>query len=123
MNHATSAQPVYLQLTATYRPPREPVRPLKPVWLDIDQCGDSEYSIPAGFSDTHWDWSVNVPGNIVGMIGHVHGHGIGVEATNESRGGASICRSTATPDPKDSHRILKMGTCVGDPVATVKAGD
>jgi hypothetical protein len=49
---------------------------VKPVWLDIDQCGDSEYSIPAGFSDTHRDWTVNVPGKIVAALGHVHGHGV-----------------------------------------------
>jgi Stress up-regulated Nod 19 len=122
MNHATTGQTVYVQLTVTYRPSWETVKPLKPVWLDIDQCGDSEYSIPAGYSDTHWDWRVNVPGKVVAMIGHVHGHGIAVEATNESKGGASICRSTATPDPNDSHRVLAMSTCTGDPLATVRAG-
>jgi hypothetical protein len=58
------------------------VKPLKPVWLDIDQRGDSEYSIPAGFSDTHWDWAVNVPGKVVAMFGHIHGHGVAVEATS-----------------------------------------
>src|SRR5829696_1489105 len=42
------------------------------------------YSIPAGASDTHWDWNVNVPGNVVAMIGHVHKYGVSVEATNES---------------------------------------
>ena len=24
-----------------------------PLWLDIDGCGDSEYSAPVGYSDTH----------------------------------------------------------------------
>jgi Stress up-regulated Nod 19 len=122
MNHDATQKTVYFQIRVTYRPSWENVRPLKPVWLDIDQCGDSKYSIPAGFSDTHWDWSVNVPGNIVAMIGHVHGHGIAVEATNESKGGELICRSKATPDPDDLHRILKMSTCVDDPVARVQAG-
>jgi hypothetical protein len=123
MNHHPEPKTVYFEITVTYRPSWESVRPLKPVWLDIDQCGDSEYSIPAGFSDTHRNWSVNVPGNVVAMIGHVHGHGIAVEATNESRGGASICRSIATPDPTDLHRILNMSTCVGDPVARLKQGE
>jgi hypothetical protein len=103
MNHATSSKTVYVQVTFTIRPSWESVARLKPVWLDIDQCGDSEYSIPAGYSDTHRDWKVNVPGKVVAMLGHVHGHGIAVEATNESKGGASICRSTATLDPMDVH--------------------
>jgi hypothetical protein len=122
MNHATTGRTVYFQLTVTYRPSWESVKPLKPVWLDVDQCGDSEYSIPAGYSDTHWDWKVNVPGKVVAMIGHVHGHGIAVEATNESRGGTSICRSTATADPNDIHRVLAMSTCTGDPLAIVQTG-
>lgn len=123
MNHSTSAQTVYLQVTYTYRPSWEPVQRVRPVWLDIDQCGDSEYSIPAGYSDTHRDWSVNVPGRLVTMIGHVHGHGVAVEATNESTGGASICRSTATLHPTDPHRVLAMSTCSADPVAYLRAGD
>jgi hypothetical protein len=123
MNHTEQDKTVYLQVTYTTRPSSEPVNPVKPVWLDIDQCGDSEYSIPAGYSDTHWDWKVNVPGNVVSMLGHVHGHGIAVEATNESRGGASICRSVATLDPTDVHSVLSMSTCVGDPVlARVRTG-
>jgi len=122
MNHSTSTKTVYVQVTFTIRPSWESVRPLKPVWLDIDQCGDSEYSIPAGFSDTHWDWKVNVPGKVVAMIGHLHGHGVAIEATNESRGGQSICKSVATLDPMDVHSVLSMSTCVGDPLATISAG-
>lgn len=122
MNHTPDVQMVFVEVTVTYRPSWEPVKPVTPVWLDIDPCGDSEYSIPAGFSDTHWDWTVNVPGTVVSAAGHVHGHGIAVEATNESRGGTSICRSEATLDPMDTHRVLAMGTCVGDPLATLRRG-
>ena len=111
MNHSTESKTVYVQVTYKVRPSWESVKRVRPVWLDIDQCGDSEYSIPADYSDTHRDWRVNVPGTVVAMLGHVHGHGIAVEATNESRGGQSICRSTATADPTDTHSILKMSTC------------
>lgn len=122
MNHETTAKTVYVQVTFTTRPSWESVQRVRPVWLDIDQCGDSEYSIPAGYSDTHWDWKVNVPGNVVAMFGHVHGHGVFVEATNESRGGTSICKSVATLDPMDVHSVLKMSTCTGDPLARVSQG-
>jgi hypothetical protein len=122
MNHSAGSQTVYVQVAYSYRPPWESVKPLRPVWLDIDQCGDSEYSIPEGFSDTHWDWNVNVPGKIIGMIGHLHGHGVAIEATNESEGGKSICKSVATLDPKDVHAVLAMSSCVADPVASVRQG-
>ena len=122
MNHSPTDKTVYVQLTVTTRPSWESVMSVRPVWLDIDQCGDSEYSIPAGFSDTHWDWTVNVPGKVVAALGHVHGHGVAVQATNESEGGRSICRSTATLDPASVHNVLAMSTCTGDPLATVRSG-
>lgn len=122
MNHATSSRTVYVQVTYKIRPTWESVKRVRPVWLDIDQCGDSQYSIPEGPSDTHRDWRVNVPGRVVAMLGHVHGHGVAVEATNESLAGQSICRSEARLDPMDRHRVLSMSSCSGDPVATVASG-
>jgi hypothetical protein len=123
MNHTTAPKTVYVKVTYTYRPAWESVQRLKPVWLDIDQCGDSEYSIPAGFSDTHWDWNANVPGKVMAAIGHLHGHGVAIEATNESRAGASICKSVATLDPNDVHSVMSMSTCTGNPLAAIGQGD
>jgi hypothetical protein len=120
MNHSTTEQTVYIAVTYTYRPSWESVKRVRPVWLDIDQCGDSEYSIPAGFSDTHWDWNVNVPGKVVAAIGHIHGHGVAVEAT---KGATSICKSVATLDPADVHSVLAMSTCTGDPLARLRLGN
>jgi len=57
------------------------------------------------------------------MLGHVHGHGIAVEATNESRGGASLCRSVATLDPDDVHAVRAMSTCAGTPLGHLRYGD
>jgi hypothetical protein len=43
-----------------------------PVWLDIDGCGDSEYTAPVGYSDTHVDWTSNVDGRFIALGGHLH---------------------------------------------------
>jgi Stress up-regulated Nod 19 len=115
MNHSADEKTVYVQVTFKTRPSWESVNSVRPVWLDVDQCGDSEYSIPAGYSDTHWDWKVNVPGKVVAALGHVHGHGIAVEATNRS-GRKSICRSEATLDPNSVHNVLAMSTCPPQPI-------
>ena len=122
MNHSTEQKTVYVQVTFETQPWWASLSSVRPVWLDIDQCGDSEYSIPAGYSDTHRDWKVNVPGKVVAALGHVHGHGTAVEATNESDGGASICRSVATLDSMDVHSVLAMSTCTRDPLARVQSG-
>jgi hypothetical protein len=131
MNMMPMEQTVYLDVTFTYRSGSANLKPVKPVWLDVDQCGDSEYTVPAGESDTHWDWNVNVPGRVVAIGGHVHteGHGVRIEATNETTG-ASICNSVATyggsPEYIDMMGmpwISDMSRCIADPVATVAAGD
>jgi hypothetical protein len=123
MNMTMEAKTVYVQVTYTYRPSWEAVKPLKPVWLDVDECGDSEYATPAGPSDTHWDWTVNVPGTLMAMIGHLHGHGVRIEATDESQGGLSPCSSVATLDRMDVHTVLSMSTCVGSPLGRLHPGD
>jgi len=122
MNHTTQSKTVHVKVTYTYRPAWESVKRLKPVWLDIDQCGDSEYSIPDGFSDRHRDWNVNVPGKVMGAIGHLHGHGVAIEATDESRGGATICRSEAMLDPDDPHTVMAMSPCPDGPLADLRQG-
>jgi hypothetical protein len=98
------------------------------VWLDIDQCGDSEYSIPAGPSDSHWDWNVNVPGRVVAIGGHVHDEGVRIEATNQSTG-QSICNSVGSYggspqyiDMMGRARLSGMTRCIADPVATISRG-
>jgi hypothetical protein len=129
MNHSTSEKTVYVQVSYTYRPSWESVKRVRPVWLDIDQCGDSEYSIPTGFSDTHWDWNVNVPGKVVAGFGHLHGHGVAIEATKATAQTPLgdhetdvICKSVATLDPMDVHSVLSMSSCAGDPLAVVQTG-
>ena len=69
----------------------------KPLWLDIDGCGDSEYTTPVGYNDATADWASTVGGRMIGMSGHLHdvditnsapctqhcpekGHGIAVSA-------------------------------------------
>jgi hypothetical protein len=52
----------------TFPPPLE----AKPLWLDIDGCGDSEYTIPTGYSDTTTTWTSNVTGKMIAIAGHLH---------------------------------------------------
>jgi hypothetical protein len=53
-----------------------------PLWLDVDGCGDSEYTAPIGYSDTHdprqnadfgtYGWISTVSGRMIAMAGHMH---------------------------------------------------
>ena len=70
VNKAAVAKNLSVEIVYQYRTAGgEDARPL---WLDIDGCGDSEYSAPLGYSDTHSDWTSTVNGRIIGMAGHLH---------------------------------------------------
>lgn len=72
MNHEAQPKTVYVQVVFRTRSSAATPKPVKPAWLDIDNCGDSRYSIPTGYSDRHADWTVNRTGYMVGMAGHTH---------------------------------------------------
>lgn len=69
-----------------------------PVWLDIDQCSDSEVDTPAGYSDIGYEWRSTLNGNIVAIGGHVHDQGIAISAENATTG-EPICVSRAAYEP------------------------
>jgi hypothetical protein len=124
---------VYFSVTFTYVPASTPgMKDVEPVWMDIDQCGDSHVSIPAGRSSQTWVWNVNRPGPMLTVGGHVHDYGINLLVRNDTTGQV-ICDSRASfgTDPLyiDHHgfkHISKMSTCGGpgmQPIAQLKSGD
>jgi hypothetical protein len=74
----TDAKSVYIEVVYRYITNGMQAVPL---WLDIDGCGDSEYTIPTGYSDTHVDWTSTIDGRFLGAAGHLHD----VDITNISR--------------------------------------
>jgi hypothetical protein len=72
MNFEHEPQTVFIEAVVRYRPLSARIKPLTPLWFDIDNCRDSEYRIPSGYSDTHWDWTSTREGYVVGIGGHVH---------------------------------------------------
>jgi hypothetical protein len=74
VNLNTQAKTVYVQVIYRTRPNSE-TEPTRPLWLDIDSfCngGDSEYTIPTGYSDTHVDWTSTIDGRVINAWGHLH---------------------------------------------------
>jgi len=94
MNMMEEPQTVYLEFTFTYRPGTDSVKAVTPVWLDVDNCANSEYSIPAGYSDQHWSWTSSLEGNVIAIGGHVHDFGIAVSAEHVQTG-SFFCTSVA----------------------------
>jgi hypothetical protein len=74
----TASKSVYIEIVFRYRSTGIAATPL---WLDIDGCGDSEYTAPTGYSDTHADWTSTISGRWLGISGHMHD----VDITNLQR--------------------------------------
>jgi hypothetical protein len=74
VNLNTQSKTVYVQVVFRWRPLAETEK-ARPVWLDIDNfCngGDSEYTIPTGYSDTHVDWTSTFDARVINAWGHLH---------------------------------------------------
>lgn len=78
---STSYQQVSIQVTYRYRTDSSVIGS-NPLWFDVDGCGDSEYTVPVGYSDTHdprqnadfgtYGWISTVSGRMIAMAGHMH---------------------------------------------------
>lgn len=125
MNMSPRPQQVYLTLQVSWVDADDArLAEVTPVWLDVDNCGDSQYTVPAGRSHTTWTWQSPLAGDIVAVGGHVHDNGISITLSNATRE-EEICESVAGfgTDPRYRGHIESMSTCTGDPVATVAEGD
>jgi hypothetical protein len=55
MNHSQETKTVFFTFKVKWLPgTTEGIRPLTPVWVDINNCRTSEYAAPAGPSSEHW---------------------------------------------------------------------
>lgn len=95
MNMDPYEKTVYFEYTFTWEPAGSSnLARTRPIWLDVDQCGDSEIEAPAGYSDLHWNWEADRSGRFVTAAGHIHDYGISVAFYNHSRN-EPVCTSVA----------------------------
>ncbi|GIU85368.1 MAG: hypothetical protein KatS3mg008_2143 [Acidimicrobiales bacterium] len=129
---STQDQQVIIEMTYDWVPSSTPgMKRMDPVWLDIDQCGDSEYEVPAGPSSRSWTWRVNRPGKLIGLGGHLHDGGTWIDVVHRQTG-QLLCRSFAfyggDPAYRDHHgvdHLSAMWVCGepnGFPIAELQNG-
>jgi hypothetical protein len=122
MNFSSAPKTVYISITYTIAGART-TTPVRSLWLDAGGCLSSAYNIPAGASERDWSWTATTGGRLVFLNGHQHVDGVHVKAADVTTGGV-LCDSYAEYGEMGGMRaIMKMGTCVGDPVATIARGD
>jgi hypothetical protein len=126
MNMSMKAQHVHVQITFYTMPTSAHLHAVTPMWLDENECHNSEYSIPAGRSDTAWNYKVPaaIAGDIVAISGHVHDYGKHISVT-DTTSGKLICNSRARYGQIAAYdkNIDSMSGCTGDPLAVIHTGD
>ncbi|HEX6382949.1 MAG TPA: hypothetical protein VF180_17135 [Acidimicrobiia bacterium] len=125
MNHSAGPKSVFFQLKVRWSPAAAGgVRPLTPIWLDMNNCRTSEYAVPAGPSSSHWTWTSNLTGRIVATAGHVHDGGVRTTLTNQTTR-QHLCTSWAGWGKKSAFQgsIESMSGCTWDRVGTVQKGE
>jgi hypothetical protein len=125
MNHGAAARSVFFRLKVRWSSAAAGgVRPLTPIWLDMNNCRTSEYAVPAGPSSSHWRWTSNLTGRVVATAGHVHDGGVRTTLTNQTTG-EHLCTSWAGWGENAAFRgsIESMSGCTWDRVGSVKKGE
>lgn len=124
MNHATTPQSVWLTAKVAHVPASTAgMKPVTPVWMDVSNCGDSEYTAPAGRSATPWSWKSTMTGRIVAAGGHVHAGGVGLTLDNASTK-QRICSSRAGYGTMSlAGMVTSMSLCTWDSLGTVRRGE
>jgi hypothetical protein len=125
MNHSAETKTVFFTFKVSWVPgSTSGVRPITPVWVDINNCRTSEYSAPAGPSSEHWSWKSTITGRIVSAGGHVHTGGVRTVLTNATTG-RHVCTSWAGYGKKPAYQgtIESMSYCSWDSLGVVRAGE
>jgi stress up-regulated protein Nod 19 len=124
MNHSAAPQTVWFDAVVHHVPLATPgMKPVTPVWLDVNDCSNSQYAVPSGHSATPWDWRSSVTGRIVAAAGHVHAGGQGVTLDNATTG-QRICASRAAYGTEAmAGMVTSMSTCSWDSLGVVHRGD
>ena len=125
MNHNAAPRSVFFRLKVRWsHAAAGGIRPVTPIWLDMNNCRTSEYAVPPGPSSSHWTWTSNLTGRIISTAGHVHDGGVRTTLTNKTTG-QHLCTSWAGWGKKPAFRgsIESMSVCAWDRVGTVQKGE
>lgn len=124
MNHSETPQVVFYETVVHHVPASTPgMKAVTPAWLDVNNCLNSEYAVPAGKSTTEWSWTSNLTGRVVAAGGHVHAGGMGLMLDNATTN-VRMCSSRAGYGSGAlDGMVTSMSTCAWDSLGALRAGD
>lgn len=126
MNMGDQTKDLFIQVRFAYVEDTSELRGVKPFWIDINNCGNSQYETPAGDHTEVRDFTVTpeMAGRVVAIGGHLHDHGTHISAT-DATSGRMLCDAAAgyDNDPSYMGHIDTVGGCLGRSIGRIRAGD
>jgi len=131
MNESTVSRNVRVVVDFDYVPLKEPgYKPIRPLWLDVNQCGTSEVPAKTGKYSYTYTWNATIAGKLLGIGGHLHDSGVDMDIYLND---VLICKSVAHYGETPAYiglmgetHISSISTCYGsesNPVAHFNVGD
>jgi hypothetical protein len=136
MNMNSLPADVFIEVAYTHAPVSTPgLKPVTPVWLDINQCGTSEMPAKTGQYNYQYEWTSTKTGKLLGIGGHLHDGGTNLTI---HKNGQLVCDSVATYGGRPEYiegpgagmpgmaHISEMKRCQGTaaaPVTSIVVGD
>jgi len=112
-NFTDTPSEVYVEVKFTHVPDDPHMRHVTPVWIDQAICMGSDFSVPAGYSDSYVYWESTLRGKMVAAGGgHVHNFGTSTVLEDSSAPGKHrvVCASVAGYAPGSSWVPIGPGT-------------
>jgi hypothetical protein len=126
--HHSGVQETWIKLTIGFTSEADApdMTSITPVWLDVDNCSDSEFNIRKGdgrrgVARRSWTYDMPASGRFVALAGHLHDGGIELRLRNLTAG-----RGVFTSKPtyrKGTWDLRKMSSYSGVPGKRASAGD
>jgi hypothetical protein len=103
---ATNYPHTYIEIRMGYQPASAgELKSVYPTWFDVKGCGPSGYALTPGRNVTSGEFSISIPGRLIGVGGHLHDYGQELVLENET-GHETIATLKSNLDSKGS--ILSM---------------
>ncbi|MFP5297368.1 MAG: hypothetical protein ACLGHL_00060 [Actinomycetota bacterium] len=126
--HEGLEQEVFVRFDIGFTPESEAsLTDIVPLWLDVDNCGDSEYDVARGsgtdgIHEQTWDYTMPIGGELIALGGHLHDGGIKLRLDNLTKD-RKMFVSRAVYRDEPGWDLRRMTSWAGVPGRHVDAGD
>lgn len=129
--HQGQSKDVWLRLNMDFAPGAVgDMTDISPLWLDVDNCSDSEYDVTKGQDEEGrwkstrvWRYTMPASGRFVQLAGHLHDGGVALKLLNITTGQRVFTSRALYEKESDPGYLTRMTSFSNDPGLAVSEGD